>query len=494
MRAPGRATWAAIGAGGVLAALAGCPDPAPLAVTTGGGAGSSSTSSTTAPSSSSSSSGTGGDDGGVCDPPCHVWSKRFGSVGEQTAVSVVGDTAGGVFVAGTFFGDIDLGTGTKSSAGEQDCFVLSLDAAGSSKWAKPFGTGGYDVIGSMAVDGVGGVYVTGNVPPGGMVDFGAGPITSGGMFLLKLDAATGGHLWHKFLGFVSTVSVAANADSVVIAGALYGPVDLGAGPLDTAGGEDVLVAKFDTAGGHQWSTRFGGAGNQIAQSVAVNAAGDVLIGGTYQMSLDFGSGPLGVADATDGFVARFDTLANHVWSKGFGGPSADGCTAVAFAPMGEAIIAGNYEASSISFPGGPVIPNVGGRDIVVAKFDASGNHVYSKGYGDASDQTVTSVAVDGAGNALVAGYFFGTMNFGSPSPLASQGAYDVFVAKLDGAGGHVWSKAFGDASPFQVANSVAVNGAGNVLVAGGFYGNIDFGGGPLASMGDGDAFVAKFKP
>src|SRR5258706_7093467 len=57
-----------------------------------------------------------------------------------------------------------------------------------------------------------------------------------------------------------------------------------------------------------------------------------------------------------------------------------------------------------------------------------------------------------------------------------------------------WSKAFGDAADNQASNTVAVDVAANVFIAGTFPGSIDFGGGKLTSTGASDLFLAKFDP
>ena len=67
------------------------------------------------------------------------------------------------------------------------------------------------------------------------------------------------------------------------------------------------------------------------------------------------------------------------------------------------------------------------------------------------------------------------------------------LAKLTGAGAHVWSVRFGDASP-QNARGVATDPSSNVLFAGVLQGSADFGLGPLASAGSDDVFVVKVAP
>jgi hypothetical protein len=59
------------------------------------------------------------------------------------------------------------------------------------------------------------------------------------------------------------------------------------------------------------------------------------------------------------------------------------------------------------------------------------------------------------------------------------------------AGEHLWSQRFGGGS-YDEAYAVAVDAAGNVIVAGELLGTVDFGGGALTSVGGTDIVIAKF--
>src|SRR5262249_55883266 len=129
-------------------------------------------------------------------------------------------------------------------------------------------------------------------------------------------------------------------------------------------------------------------------------------------------------------------------------------------------------------------------DIFVAKLDAKdGACQWAKRFGDAGDQEGVSVAVDGMGNVLVTGIFRDSVDFGGGA-LPSAGGSDIFVAKLDANGNHLWSKAFGDLND-QRAFGVAVDSTANVVITGNIKGSVDFGGGVLPSAGGSDIFVAK---
>lgn len=102
------------------------------------------------------------------------------------------------------------------------------------------------------------------------------------------------------------------------------------------------------------------------------------------------------------------------------------------------------------------------------------------------------VGVDANGNVIVAGEFTGSIDFGG-SLLNSVGS-DLYVAKLDPTGKHLWSKRFGGAGGAQTVDALAVDPVGAVLVAGRLYqgATIDFGGGPITSTSGGDnSFVVK---
>jgi hypothetical protein len=103
--------------------------------------------------------------------------------------------------------------------------------------------------------------------------------------------------------------------------------------------------------------------------------------------------------------------------------------------------------------------------------------------------------VDGGDNAIIAGSFQSTVNFGGfalgEPLLTSAGVADIFVAKYDPAGGYRWSKRYGSSGDDSVL-AMDADAGGNIAVTGYFAGSVDFGGGPLTSAGSRDVFFAKF--
>jgi hypothetical protein len=102
------------------------------------------------------------------------------------------------------------------------------------------------------------------------------------------------------------------------------------------------------------------------------------------------------------------------------------------------------------------------------------------------------MAIDSAGNMVITGRFGSLVDFGG-GPLTGAGQGDIFVAKLDPSGNHLWSADFGDEDA-QVAGGTAIDSAGSVVVTGCFAGTVDFGNGPLVSVGNEDVFLVKLTP
>ncbi|MGH7894986.1 MAG: PKD domain-containing protein, partial [Candidatus Binatia bacterium] len=429
-----------------------------------------------------------------------TWARSIGNTLSDASYAVAVDGSGNTIVGGAFRGSVDCGGVTLTSAGGADWFLAKYTPAGALLWARSFGGTTDDFVESVAVDASGNVVAAGRFS--GTASFGgATPFVANGpgdMALAKYDA-NGAHQWSKQFGGAYDDSAAAVATdgtgNIYLTGYFIGTVNFGGSilrvPFDTD--LDVFVAKFNSAGAHLWSKNFPNTGNDRGYGIAVDGGGNVAITGYFSNDIDFGGGLLtSVNGMTDIFVARFTTAGVHSWSKRFGAPDGnEGGNAVAMDGSGNVVVTG-YAIKAVDFGGG-LLSALGSADAFVAKYAAtSGTHQWSRRLGGPNNDYGYSVAVDGAGSIVVGGSFEGTASFGGGS-LTTVGQGDAFVAKYGSAGAPTWARQLGGASS-DVGQEVAVTAAGEPVTVGYFYGTGTFAGTPLTSAGMADAFVAKMSP
>ena len=98
-----------------------------------------------------------------------------------------------------------------------------------------------------------------------------------------------------------------------------------------AGGNDAWVLKLDGSGNVVWQKTYGGAGNEVAWSIAPIAGGGYVLAG-YTSSFGAAGG--------DAWVLRLDASGNVVWQRTYGGASEDRAHSVRPTADGGYIVAG----------------------------------------------------------------------------------------------------------------------------------------------------------
>src|SRR5262249_47132629 len=143
-----------------------------------------------------------------------------------------------------------------------------------------------------------------------------------------------------------------------------------------------------------------------------------------------------------------------VWARRMGGSLSDYAYTVAFDRAGDVIVAGEFQGT-VDFGCGPLSnpPGNSFNAFVVKYAGSSGSCLWSKGLGGAYRDTAYAVATDGANNVLVTGGFWGTVDFGGTS-LTSHSSLnydpDIFILKLDASGRTVWARGGFGAGAYDV--------------------------------------------
>ncbi|MDH3214996.1 MAG: T9SS type A sorting domain-containing protein [Candidatus Krumholzibacteria bacterium] len=306
------------------------------------------------------------------------------------------------------------------------------------------------------------------------------------------DATT--HQWSRPYGDAAdqiATSVALDPSAnVILTGDFNGTVDFGGSPLVCNGPTSCMyVAKIDALGNHVWSRSVGDSLEYGTNLLAVDHGANVFVANEFRGTLDFGGGPVVSEGFRDGVIAKFDAQGNHGWSRSFGSSTAlVQVKAAGTTGAGNLVVAGTF-TGTIDFGGAILDATPFTTNMFVVQFDSSGAHLWNRKYAGGLIE-ITALDADPSGNVVVTGYHGGDFDFGG-GPLTAD-VLNVFIARYDASGNHVWSHSFGDAGTLQHAYDVAADVSGSAIITGDFRDPLDLGGGALISAGGWDIFLAKF--
>lgn len=361
------------------------------------------------------------------------WAINAGGDGNDKAEALAFDQAGNIYITGSFrdTADLDHGPGVFQviSEGGADIFVTKLNSAGVFQWAVTAGGNSSESGSVIQIDASGNIYVGGNFPDN--VDFDPGPgvftLNPAGeddLFVLKLDPS-GNFIWARRAGgpesdLVADMVLDADAN-IYITGSFRNTADFDPGPgihsVTSNGVYDAYVLKLDSAGDFQWMNQMGGGGFDNAYSIEYDANGFITVCGSFQITVDFdpgsGSFPLSTFGADDIFVQRLDLSGNMIWTKQLGGTGEDNAYSTGRDASGNIYLSGTFTGTADFDPGvgTNTLTSAGAKDIFIAKLDMNGNHLWASRMGGSTGDYSYSVNTDASGNVYTTGTFTGTADF-----------------------------------------------------------------------------------
>jgi len=368
------------------------------------------------------------------------------STGTTSAQKTVVDGQGNIYVVGAATGNF----GNQINQGTQDVYLTKYDSAGNQTWSKLLGSAGSAAGYGLALDPSGGVVVTG----ASTADLTDTSVADGNndSFVARY-AANGDQSWIKQIQTLATnqansVSVDASGN-IYIGGSVSGGV-VGAG--QTAQGKgDAFLAKFDSKGKLLAENQFGSSG---ADSVAATAT--AADGSLYVASVQNGHAML--AKYSGGDITRAP-----VWTQDLGDLQGGGGIGGLAVNGSQVYVSGTTSNQNLTAGGAASIATAasgGNEAFVFASTDngatVSANHVSYVGT-SATDQG-GAVTVGADGTVYLAGTTTGT--FAGQSRNV-QNTNNAFATAINSDGSLKWTKQFGGADGQSTGNGLAIdpNGA-----------------------------------
>jgi hypothetical protein len=402
-----------------------------------------------------------------------VWMKCYGGNSFDAFVSAVSTLDGGfVTVGSSDSSDGDL----PGNRGSSDSIIAKFDADGNKLWLKSYGGSSGDSFSSVIL-----------TPDGGFVAVGDSASSDGDLsgnrggydFVIAKFDENGNKLWLRSYGgsgydSFSSVSLTPDGGFVAVGFSFSSNGDLSG---NGGGGENFVIAKFDADGNKFWIKTYGGSDSDRFSSITPTLDGGFVAVGNSDSS----DGDLpGNRGSSDSIIAKFDADGNKLWLKSYGGSSSDSFSSVTSTSDGTFVVQGWSRSSDGDFS-----DNKSGSDFIIAKFDADGNKLWLKSYGENSEDTsFSSVIPTPDGGFVAAGHF---NEYGRLSDDWS--GYDFAIAKFDADGNKLWLKTYGGSS-YDFLYSAAPTPSG-AFVAVGWSDSSD--GDLSGNRGDEDFIIARFE-
>lgn len=361
------------------------------------------------------------------------------------------DQNGNTFILGAYSTqnytvDLDPSSGTFIVSGI-GFFVEKFDPNGVMLWAVPFPMVQNSTTSSItptdiACDAAGNVYCTVNVRDAG-IDFYYNQTTDTVQFtyntnedmtLTKLSPSGNVEWAHMFGNSASEEfnSLICYGSSIYVGGMFgcytdFDPSDSTvAQPTIAAWCRAGFIAKYNADGEFIWQKsleglNFGDPGYARPRSMKIDANQNLVfageMGGTVNFNPGFGMDTLGVyqGQGSDGYFAKYDTNATFIFVKQLLSPVYNVWPTLTTDANSNIIVAGAFQGTLDTDPGPGVnlltasnAPSAFNTDVFLAKYDPNGNHLWSGKYGSFNYEDVYEITCDTHDNILISGALYDT--------------------------------------------------------------------------------------
>ncbi len=371
-------------------------------------------------------------------PPPKQWDKRYGGNSADDLYALQQTNDGGYIYGGSSWSD-SSGDKTENSRGNYDFWVVKTDAHGNKQWDKRFGgtnveelrsvqqtiDGGY-ILGGKSLSGLGGDKTENSR---GDKDF----------WIVKIDS-NGNKQWDKRFGGTGREEFGAlqqTADSGYVLAGTSNSNTGGDKTENSKGDNDFWLIKIDANGIKQWDKCFGGAGEDVCNSIQITLDGNYILAGESTSGIS-GDKTQDSRGFEDDWIIKVNKKGNKLWDKRFGGSGYDGVKSLQQTDDGGYIL-GGYSDSGIS--GDKSESNRGDYDYWIVKTDENGEKLWDRTFGGKDYEYFSSIS-----QTIDHGYMLGGASQsgkdGDKTEI-SRGSSDFWVVKVDDTGQKQWDKRFG---------------------------------------------------
>lgn len=325
------------------------------------------------------------------------WEKSFGGTADDQAGDILQTSDGGyIFCGATQSNDGDV----IGNHGLYDVWIVKLDATGTIQWQKCFGGSAQDFYGSLLQTNDGGyIFAAETVSNDGDVS-GQHNSATNDIWLVRLNSS-GTLIWQSCVGGTAGETVFTNSLQTLYDGNYLITASTNSTDGDVTnnhGMNDIWLVKINDSGTIIWQKTFGGIDNDGGNNVSAKE----LNGGGYLIASSTNS-PVGgdvssrVDTVGDMWLIKSDDAGNIIWDKTFGGNGVELGGGIVI-NNNQYYILGTTMATDLD-----ASSNHGIFDMIIVATDTAGNKLWSRCYGGSSADFFTDAVANADGGITFVG-------------------------------------------------------------------------------------------
>jgi len=370
-------------------------------------------------------------------PLVKQWDRRFGGTDKDFFTSLQQTNDGGYILGGYSISDIS-GDKTQDSQGSHshDYWVVKIDASGNKQWDKRFGGFYDDWLFSLQQTADRG-YILGGLSNSGIEgDKTQASWGNDDYWIIKIDAL-GNKQWDRRFGgtnYEELHSLQQTTDGGYILGGWSSSGIGGDKTEPSRGSSDYWIVKIDSSGNKQWDKRFGGTDHDELTSLQQTTDGGYILGG-WSESDSSGDKTQPSRGIYDYWIVKTDALGNIQWDKRFGGTSIEYLRSLQQTTEGGYILAGESHSDAT---GDKTQSSRGWEDYWIIKIDSLGNIQWDKAFGGSYHEDRTKISQTFDGGYLISGD--SESDASGDKSEDNLGDKQIWVVKTDSLGSKQWDK------------------------------------------------------
>ncbi len=343
-----------------------------------------------------------------------LWIKKIEATGHCDANSLAAGPDGHIFLCGNFRGDLQQEGFSISSPRRKNAFILKMDETGSPVWLKKFDGKFTTGLITLIPDTDGEIFLAGSFT--GIADLEGHGFNSGffaDIIVVRLDRK-GEITGLKHLSGVSDDIVfsiiATSEEEIILTGAFEKELMIDGTSLSSIGMKDIFMVKLNRELKLLDAVNHGGPYDDAGRVLCADHQGNILLAGIYGGEIQFGKSidlePYGRSDV---FLAKFNSNFQPTWAAGFGGLGSDFVNSMDINTYGDTYLTGNYygrlDVEMVDREAGDH-----SSQVFLAKYDANGNFKYFKSLGDLQHDFARTISVGLHNDLLVSGNYSDKFN------------------------------------------------------------------------------------